>query len=487
MKKNRSKISSKFLSQLSKDLDFIEENYFFAERKLDKTKYHEVDKQTKLIEKYHIYSSKIISKCRDFMIVKAREKRTGTRRIAKIYSRDAYWKNLESLKLEGMILKNLKGSQSILKLIEILEHGKKVVLIYENAIPVKFLRKSQSNLEAKLMCISALIGICEVNSFGYSLIDFNIGNIFQTETGDYKIGSLSHLTRIGGEISKGVLTSETSKYICPFVKESLNVNKSGDSYSFGIFLSEIITTENQTRPATSREKEKTCKENGLNEILIWTTKKSLRTRMKPYEILSDSYFKSLIHDYPNINSKITSSYKTGREFKPVKDTSSVGNLNSLKIQSDSEEVSHIKNSGKNSDCSTSPTKNEVPSPMEKRVSKKKRVRRNKTELYTRPVYSNFLIGRKKEKFKTLDSKRLQSQLRFEGTNQQRRSKNEANSNTMNRFHERSSREKSRRGKVSKGLKSDQSLNSSRKTGGFWNNLFTILGCSPQEERLDMLN
>lgn len=474
--KSRGKYSTSLTQVPDKD-HFIEENYFFPKREIKEEDFFEVSKETMLINKYHVYPSKIVFKDQKFIIVEAREKQTGRVRLAKIYSKDKYMSVFEKSKLERTVLKNLENSKSFLKLIEILEHGKKVVFIYEYGLPIERLSQDLSISDVKLMCVSILIGVCEVNSFGYSLVNFNSKNVFKSEEGDYKIITLDNLTKIGGTIDERILTQKSNHSICPFVKETLKVNMSADSYSFGIFFYQLLDTiRKDGNFLISRKKNHHRKFHNAEEreILRWTLDKSLRTRLKPYEILSDSFFEEFIRERPEFERRIRTSYKKGKGTKQnISKNCSVTNVMSCGTDEDSEEPSP-KSSKKDSQCSTSPTKNRVSNPMIKRSKK----RRNKTVLYTRPIYSDFLMGKNKRKMKDASSKELLNTMIDDILS--RPKKNESANETQGQNKNSLRKTKDRKFKKA-ALKSDRILNSSNTARGFWSNLFAVLGCSPQED------
>jgi len=181
-----------------------------------------------------------------YELAKIRHKKTKETKITKIINRESL--KLEKrfrnrLEIELKLHSNLKNSDSILKLEEVFETDKEIFLIYENG---DFLLENLSNIsqyysknEIEDILADVMIGIAEINSFGYSTVCLDSSMVISvidetTEEKKIKIFNFPYITKYGNL----PLPFNPKVYPKEFIPDDryVNANNKTDSWTFGIFM-----------------------------------------------------------------------------------------------------------------------------------------------------------------------------------------------------------------------------------------------------------
>lgn len=85
----------------------------------------------------------------------------------------------EDIKREIVLLHNLQASEFVLRLEAAFETKLNVYLVYEggDSLPNNFVESLSSSEELKYFLFCAICGLCEVNSFGHSVVSFDHSNV----------------------------------------------------------------------------------------------------------------------------------------------------------------------------------------------------------------------------------------------------------------------------------------------------------------------
>ena len=141
---------------------------------------------------YSISRNLVFYKNDQFSVVKGKHKKTKSLKIVKVYDKEGLNNEdlVASVKREILLHQNLKNSKCILKLERTFETQTSIYFIYEGGQLVgKDVDKAfEGNHKiAKNALCQVMIGLGEVNSYGFSLISFNWNNVVLTADGDFKI------------------------------------------------------------------------------------------------------------------------------------------------------------------------------------------------------------------------------------------------------------------------------------------------------------
>lgn len=131
---------------------------------------------------YHYQWNNILDKTDAFTVIKCKHSASQGTRIAKIYDKTVIDANpliYDDIKKEIVLMHNLRSSEFVLRLEAAFETKLNIYLVYEGgeSLPNNFVESLSSSEDLKYFIFCAICGLCEVNSFGQSVVSFDISNI----------------------------------------------------------------------------------------------------------------------------------------------------------------------------------------------------------------------------------------------------------------------------------------------------------------------
>lgn len=388
-----------------------QDGQIFPERKLLEGKNSIPIKRS--LDKYTVMTGNVLGWYKKFTLINLKDKKTNQLRLAKVYFKNVYLKWKSDIERELLILKNLKNSRTVLRILEIIECKGKIFWVYENATPFKTSMLYEKKLHSDKLALDALIGLNEINSFGYSLLNFNSKNILITENNEIKIAHFENLRKIGGKILDRNLKKKLikQKWVCPSLKESLDVNSSVDVFSLGYFLLEMTKIEFSIK---SDELDTSKKEFFIEleqdqrlpheekNLLSRLLEEKYFARLKLSDIILHSVFSNLLAEDFDLKDKIHASYSDNFTERSERLPSELLSFNSI-TKAEIYSAKFKRSPRKKLSVSVASTKipNFGRSPA--KSFQRKRSRMKTMFDFKKPKYKNFLINKNSNKPRTPSS------------------------------------------------------------------------------------
>ena len=309
-----------------KTMDIVErakEDLLFPDRKLHRSQIN--IRGADHLEKYFLYEHKVLLLKEYFVVFEGKHRVSNQYRAIKQYSKNDFvihpWlKN--SFKRELIMLENLKHSKSILKLLEVIETERSFYLIFEHATPLSstlrdFLRTS---FDIQRMLTQVLIGLSEVNSFGFAMVNFGFDQIFLTSNCfNFKICGFNFVSKYDSKIDSHARKVNTDM-ICPFTLKRGFIHAATDSYSYGLIVLKTCELVNMTNfPIDFKDKnlvdkvEKSDIEDLKKDLILGLLEPRKICRLKIREVLAHACFNVYIQTDESYKDEILASYRA--EFK----------------------------------------------------------------------------------------------------------------------------------------------------------------------------
>jgi serine/threonine protein kinase len=185
-----------------------------------------------------IKRSNIIKSGLGYSFFKAKNRVTGKRLMAKVYNKKA----IQDLRLkkvieqEILVHENLKQSKNILTMTSSFESETELFIMYQNFQGFVDLKQNARNdFEQKCIFSQVVIGLMEINSFGYSVGYFDTNNLVKIGEYDYRLFDLNYLTKHRRQIKNARISQELGVK-APEIDSTGKSFRKTDVWSLGIFM-----------------------------------------------------------------------------------------------------------------------------------------------------------------------------------------------------------------------------------------------------------
>lgn len=247
---------------------------------------------------------------------KAKNKKTGKRVMIKVYQKSQIDQNSlkKCVETEILVHENLKQSRNILSMVATFESQTELFIVYQNFAGFVDLNSlARTDLEQKCILSQVLLGLMEINSYGYSVGYIDTNNLVKINNFDYRIFDLNYLTQHQKYIKNIQIRNEIG--IKPPELALGRVFSRSDVWSFGIFMLMIFQKSRNLDTSKAKLLRNSRKEimnllrhkqekRKITDLLYTMLREELDERTNFVEIIKYPYFSEFLKHNKDLYSRV---------------------------------------------------------------------------------------------------------------------------------------------------------------------------------------